>query len=195
MIVIIAATGNNLMSIENAIKRLGHPVTVSNDIDTINKATHVILPGVGTSKMGMRQLEHYGLIPIIRQLTCPVLGICLGMQLLFDYSEEDNMACLGIIQGRIKALRASTDYPIPHMGWNQLQWLIETPLCQRVPSDGYVYFVHGYAAELSEGCLAQTEYSQPFTAVVQHHNFYGMQFHPEKSARVGAQLLENFCAL
>lgn len=193
MIVIIAAMGTNLMSMENAIARLGFAVSITNDIDTIQKASHVILPGVGTSKMGMRQLAEHGLVSVVQQLSCPVLGVCLGMQLLYSYSEEDHTECLGVMEGRIRPLVAQKEYPCPHMGWNRLHWREDSLLSTSIPSNSYVYFVHSYAAEVSEYCLAETYYSQPIAAVVQKDNFFGMQFHPEKSAKVGAQLLKNFC--
>ena len=195
MIVIVSATGSNLNSIKTAIERLGHQVTVSNDIDVIDQASHVILPGVGTAQLGMRQLKINKLVDVIRQLTCPVLGICLGMQLLFEYSFESEVECLGVIPGCIHPLQTDIDLPIPHMGWNTIEWVVETPLANGISEGSYVYFIHSFAVSVSQQCLARTKYGIAFASIVQKDNFYGMQFHPEKSGRIGSQLLANFCAL
>ncbi|WP_367605745.1 imidazole glycerol phosphate synthase subunit HisH [Legionella sp. W05-934-2] len=195
MIVIIEATGTNLTSIKTAIERLGHVVVISNERKIINKASHVILPGVGTAQMGMRQLQQCQLTEFIPQLSCPVLGICLGMQLLFDYSSENDVACLGVIPGGIDPLRATPSHPVPHMGWNQVQWVVKSALSQGIDNSDYFYFVHSYAASITDSCIAQTEYSTAFASIVQKDNFFGVQFHPEKSGKVGSQLLRNFCSI
>ena len=193
MIVVISATGSNLGSVTNALKRLDKEFEISNDVNHIKNASHVILPGVGTAQMGMQNLARLDLIDVIKSLKVPVLGICLGMQLLFEYSQESNIACLGIIPGVIKSLSEKKDFPIPHMGWDTLNWKKESALRKAVDENVHVYFVHSFAAPINETTLASCDYTEEFSVVVQKDNFYGMQFHPEKSSTVGLQLLKNFC--
>lgn len=195
MIVIIAATGTNIGSITNALTRLNYPFCVSNEPSVIDKASHIILPGVGTAQAAMKNLQQENLVAHIQALKVPVLGICLGMQLLFEHSAEGDVVCLGVIPAKIVPLVSSNKYPSPHMGWNRLYWQSETDLSTDVPSGSYVYFVHGYAAALNEHTLALSTYSMPITAIVQKDNFFGMQFHPEKSSEVGLKVLNNFCNL
>ena len=195
MIAIIDVTGNNLTSLANAIARLGHAAVLTHSPEDIKQASHVILPGVGSAGPAMQALHLHHLIPIVNQLTQPLLGICLGMQLLFERSEEDNVVCLGLIPGDIQQLPYMDGYPVPHMGWNQLQWTNDSPLQQGVDPNDSVYFVHSYAAPLNEYTVARCQYSHEFAAVVQRNNIYGMQFHPEKSADTGLTLLNNFLML
>ncbi|PWY55601.1 imidazole glycerol phosphate synthase subunit HisH [Legionella qingyii] len=194
MIAIIDVSGTNLTSLANALKRLGFDYQLTHDAKVINKASHVILPGVGTAAYGMNALRQYDLIDVITSLEQPLLGICLGMQLLFEHSEENNVRCLGIVPGTIQRLPRQENYPVPHMGWNQLQWCTETFLQQGLIEQDYVYFVHSYALGESKYALAYCEYSEPFTAIIQKNNIWGMQFHPEKSAETGMRLLNNFCS-
>jgi glutamine amidotransferase len=195
MIAVIDVSGTNLASLGNALQRLGCDYVLTHDSKEIQQATHVILPGVGTASYGMKALRDYELIDVIGSLTQPLLGICLGMQLLMDYSEEGQVHCLGLIPGRVELLKKKEFFPVPHMGWNQLNWAKESPLQNGVNAADYVYFVHSYVLLQSEHTLATCHYDNEFTAVCNKNNVYGMQFHPEKSAAVGMRLLKNFLSL
>jgi len=195
MIVIVGATGTNYTSILSAVRRAGYDAIVSDDIDVIAKASYVVLPGVGHAEYAMARLVDKNLSEEIKTLKQPVLGICLGMQLMFTRSEEGQTDCLGIIPDEIVALRG-IDVTLPHMGWNLLQFSDnKNPLALDLPSKAYVYFVHSYAAKFSPYTVATTTHGESFSAIVKYKNFYGMQFHPERSGRVGQQLLENFLKL
>jgi glutamine amidotransferase len=191
MIAVIDVGGNNLTSLGNALQRLGYYFTYTHSAKELLKASHVILPGVGSASSGMEALHANNLITTLRQLTQPFLGICLGMQLLFEQSDEGNVEGLGLIPGKVRQLNYKHGFPVPHMGWNRLQWKKASYL-QSNCKDDYVYFVHSYAVPISSRTLAGCEYTEEFTAVVQQDNIVGMQFHPEKSAAVGLQLLNNF---
>lgn len=198
MIAIIDVCGNNLSSICNALERLGFGYQLTHDPEVIEQASHVIIPGVGSAKIGMQALINYDLVDVIRQIKQPLLGICLGMQLLLEYSEEGDVDCLGIIPGVARRLQARANYPVPHMGWNNLEWTRETPLNKGLSARAYVYFVHSYALikeSLAVNELASCQYSERFSAIIQQGNRYGMQFHPEKSAETGITLLRNFLQL
>ncbi|MFJ1267964.1 imidazole glycerol phosphate synthase subunit HisH [Legionella lytica] len=195
MIAVIDVSGNNLTSLGNSLSRLGFDYVLTHDAQQIRNASHVILPGVGTADYGMSSLQNHGLVEVLKSLTQPLLGICLGMQLLLDFSEESEVDCLGLIPGRIKRLRPENDFPVPHMGWNQLQWCQDSPLQRGLSEHDYVYFVHSYALTTQEYALARCEYSEQFTAIVNKDNVWGMQFHPEKSAQTGMLLLKNFLEL
>jgi len=196
MIAIIAACGTNIASVHFALNRLGYEATLTNDIKIIKSASHVILPGVGNAAHAMRQLQKEQLIDVIPQLTQPVLGICLGLQLLFTSSAEGNVSGLGIFAGEITPLAAKPDYTLPHMGWNQLTIKKpDDPLMAGIDNQDYVYFVHSFAAPIADYTVAVTDYSQPFTAIVHQDNFYATQFHLERSAAVGAKILANFLSL
>jgi glutamine amidotransferase len=190
--VIIPSCGSNLASLQFALERLGAQVPLTEDHARIRAASHVILPGVGAAAPGMARLRAAGLVELIPTLTQPVLGICLGMQLLFARSEEENTPCLGIIDAVVRRLPASPDLPVPQMGWNDLEPVGPCPLLRGVAPGAYAYFVHSYAAPPGEYTRAMTTYGQPFAAVIEQGNFYGTQFHPERSSRVGAQILDNF---
>ena len=195
MIAVIDVTGNNLRSLTNAIDRLGYECMLTHDPEALSKASHVILPGVGAAKAAMQALKEKQLIYPLRQLTKPLLGICLGMQLLLEHSEEGDVDCLNLVPGRIKRLPKRADHPVPHMGWSRLDWTKTTPLSQDLEAQDYVYFVHGYALFESEHTLANCRYATDFTAILRYKNRYGMQFHPEKSAETGLKLLNNFLKL
>ena len=195
MIAIIDVTGNNLTSLANAVQRLGFDFILTHSAVKIKQASHVILPGVGAAVPAMKALQETNLVPILKQLTQPLLGICLGMQLLYDYSAEGNVDCLGLIPGRIERLPTFEGFPVPHMGWNHLQWCQDSPLREQLSEKDYVYFVHSYAASINEYTLARCQYHDAFAAIVQKENVFGMQFHPEKSAEPGLQLLKNFLTL
>ena len=195
MIAVIDVCGNNLTSLVNALKRLELNYQLTHDSKQIQQASHVILPGVGTATYGMNALRDYNLVDVITRLNQPLLGICLGMQLLLDFSEEGMVDCLGLIPGRAELLSKTHDYPVPHMGWNQLQWSTESPLQKGLKPSDYVYFVHSYALKDNDHAVARCDYNEQFTAIVNKNNVYGMQFHPEKSAGIGLTLLKNFLSL
>lgn len=194
-VAIIDSGGANIASLELAMERLGVPAELTTDPQKLRAASHVILPGVGAAADCMGRLQKAGLVETIRDLKQPVLGICVGMQLLFDSSEEGDVRCLGLLPGRVRRLPDRDNLPVPHMGWNQLEFDAKTPLLNDIRPGDYVYFVHSYAAPVSELTLATTHYGEPFAAVVHRGNVYGAQFHPERSARIGAQLLRNFVQL
>jgi glutamine amidotransferase len=194
-VVIIASGGANIASLQYALARLGTPSEVSADPERIRAASHVILPGVGAAGDAMMRLRQRRLDTVIPALDQPVLGICLGMQLLFESSEEGQASCLGVIPGRAALLASAPGLPVPHMGWNTVQALRPHPLLTGLKGGDYAYFVHSYALGLSEATIASTEYGSAFSACVQWRNFHGAQFHPERSAAMGAQVLRNFLAL
>jgi glutamine amidotransferase len=190
--VIVPSCGSNLASLQFALERLGAKVPLTEDPGRIRAASHVILPGVGAAAPGMARLDAAGLVDLIPTLTQPVLGICLGMQLLFARSEEEDTACLGVIDAVVRRLPASPDLPVPQMGWNELEPVGACALLDGVPRGAYAYFVHSYAAPPGNYARALTTYGRPFAAVVEQGNFFGTQFHPERSSRVGGRILDNF---
>ncbi|MDW4577744.1 imidazole glycerol phosphate synthase subunit HisH [Atlantibacter hermannii] len=193
MDVVILDTGcANLSSVKWAIQRLGYEPQVSRDADVVLRADKLFLPGVGTAQAAMDQLHERDLIELIKACTQPVLGICLGMQLLGARSEENQgVETLGIID---EAVPKMTDFglPLPHMGWNQVYPKAGNRLFNGIEDGEYFYFVHSYAMPVNAYTIAQCNYGEPFTAAVQKDNFYGVQFHPERSGAAGAQLLKNF---
>ena len=199
-VVVIDSGGANLASLLFALERLQVAAEVSTDAARIRAATHVLLPGVGAAPDAMSRLRAKGLHTLIPTLTQPVLGICLGMQLLFDASEEApggnrETVGLGIVPGKVLRFPATPEHPVPHMGWNQLRPLQDDPLLEGIVEGDYVYFVHSYAAPVTSDTIASTDYGARFCAVVKSGNFRGVQFHPERSAGVGARFLANFIAL
>ncbi len=185
----------NLTSVSAALKRLNVNAAITKDPAVIRKASHIILPGVGAASAAMHRLEVEKLSDVIRGLTQPVLGICLGMQILFSWSEEDEgCVCLGLISGQVKRLRP-LNLPVPHMGWNKVKFCQSNPLLKNLADQSYFYFVHSYAASLGDYTQASCAYGGAFSSVVQHKNFFGCQFHPERSSTAGAQLLRNFLEL
>ena len=195
MIAVIDVTGNNLTSLVNAIHQLGFDCVLTHSHEDIIKASHVILPGVGAAPIAMQALQDHKLVELIQQLRQPLLGICLGMQLLFEHSEEGDVKGLGLINGNVQALSSTTGFPVPHMGWNRLNWCQNSLLQNGLGAADYVYFVHGFAVTVGEHTVASCQYSGEFSAIVQKNNIYGMQFHPEKSAETGLKLLNNFLKL
>lgn len=196
MITIIDSGGANIASIQFGLERLGVTAKLSNDADMIKKSSHIILPGVGSAGSVMKRLKEYSLIQVISSLTQPVLGICLGMQILFDFSEEGNIECLGLIEGRVSKLSANnSNLIVPHMGWNTLNIIDSHSIMKNVPSPSYAYFIHSYAAPIGKYTHAMTRYGDNFSAAVQHNNFYGTQFHPERSSGIGSVILKNFLEL
>jgi len=193
--VIVANGGANIASLQFALQRLEAASVVSADAAQIRAASHVILPGVGAAADAMSRLRGNRLDSLIPTLQQPVLGICLGMQLLYEASQEGDARCLGIIPGRAALLESSADRPVPHMGWNTLEIRRPCALLEGLADGDYAYFVHSYALGVSAATVASTGYGAPFSACVQWRNFYGAQFHPERSAAVGARLLGNFLAI
>jgi glutamine amidotransferase len=194
-VVIVANGGANIASLQFALERLGVASLVSAEPERIRAASHVILPGVGAAADAMMRLRRERLDQVLPTLPQPVLGICLGMQLLFEASDEGGVQCLGIIPGRAARFAEAPGRPVPHMGWNTLDIARESALLAGVGSEDYAYFVHSYALPLNPATIASTRYGAPFSACVEWKNFYGMQFHPERSAAVGARLLQNFLAI
>ena len=189
---IIDSGGANINSVKHALRRLGTEPVFTADAAIIRNANRVILPGVGAAGAAMSRLRELDLLGCIRELRQPVLGICLGMQLLFERSDEDAVECLGIIPGKLQKLQASDGLRVPHMGWNTTKAVREDPLLNGLPEDPWFYFVHSYCAPTGESTLATCTHGKPFAAIVRKQNFYGAQFHPERSARYGARLLSNF---
>lgn len=194
-VVVIENGGGNVASVRYALDRLGVASELTHDAERIRRATHVILPGVGAAKDAMHRLSAAGLERVIPTLSQPVLGICLGMQLLFESSAEGDVRCLGIVPGRAERFRDAPERPVPHTGWNQLAPVRESPLLARIAPGDYAYFVHSYALPVGPHTVATASYGAPFTALVSRGNFHGAQFHPERSARTGTQLLANFLSL
>ena len=194
-VALVDCGGANIASLRFALKRLGVEAHFTRDASEIENAARVILPGVGAAGSGMERLAAAGLEGLIPRLTQPVLGICLGMQLLYDGSSEDDTPCLGIIPGRVDLLDSSPQHTIPHMGWNQVMQRGEPGLLAGIPDGAWFYFVHSYAGPVSAGCVGETNHGRGFASVVHKDNFYGVQFHPERSGRHGARLLKNFLAL
>lgn len=197
MLAIVDSGLANLASVQNALARLGAEAVITQDPAVIAAADRVILPGVGAAQTAMQGLATRGLISVLKGLTQPVLGICLGMQMMFASSTEgEGATCLGIFDGAVTRLPDGKDGPIPHMGWNTLSFdKPDHPLLRNVAAGAYVYFVHSYAAPVSSITVAQAAYNAPFSAMVASRNFIGCQFHPEKSGAVGAAILRNFLEL
>ena len=194
-VVIVASGGANIASLQFALERLGSPSEVSADAERIRAASHVILPGVGAAADAMARLRGYRLDSLIPTLTQPVLGICLGMQLLHEASAEGETRCLGIIPGAASRFIEAPGRPVPHMGWNTLDLERGCPLLAGLTGPDYAYFVHSYALPVNEATVASCRYGNRFSACVAWGNFFGAQFHPERSAHVGARLLRNFLAI
>lgn len=190
-IAVVNSGGANISSVLHALDRLGAESQFSNDAEVIRSADRVILPGVGAAGNAMEVLHRHGLVDVIRGLQQPVLGICLGMQLLFESSEEDDASMLGLIPARLQRLPAREGLRVPHMGWNSIEASEPDPLTRSL--DGkWFYFVHSFAAPVGDWTLASSSHGAPFSAVVRRDNFSGAQFHPERSAAAGAALLKNF---
>lgn len=191
-VVLVSAGGTNLTSVVAAFKRLGVSPRVSSEPDVIRSAERVILPGVGAAAPALTRLSELGIRELLTELSQPVLGICLGMQLLYSDSEEGDTDCLGLLPGTVSRLRPGPYARVPHMGWNRLELLSRDPLLEGAGTDPYAYFVHSYAAPVTDFSLAAATHGQRFSAVVRRGNFWGTQFHPERSGRFGALILRNF---
>ena len=191
-VVLVDAGGSNIGSVRYALQRLGVDAELTGDATTIRAADRVILPGVGAAAVCMARLRELDLVDVLRTLDKPLLGVCVGVQLLFAHSEEDDTPCLGLLPGRVRKLHAAPGIRVPHMGWNTLQRRRAGSLVEGIADGDHAYFVHSYAAAVDEDCLCSSEHGQRFAAVVQRGNVAGAQFHPERSGAVGARLLKNF---
>jgi len=191
-VAIVDGGGANIASLTFALARLGVKGRLTADPGVIRAASHVILPGVGAARSAMQRLKDTGLETVIPKLTQPVLGICLGLQLLFERSEEGDSICLGVLPGAVRRFDPAAGRPVPHMGWNRVIQVRNSPLLSDIPDGSYFYFVHSYAAETGDTTVACTEYGWSFSAVVQSGNFLATQFHPERSGLLGSQVLRNF---
>ena len=202
-LVIVKYNAGNIQSVLYALERIGEEAIVTDDHTEIKDADKVIFPGVGEASSAMKYLEERGLDIVLKNLEQPVLGICLGMQLMCNYSEENDTKCLGIFDESVKwfkniqneegslGFESKGVFKIPQIGWNNI-YNLQTRLFASVPENSYCYFVHGYYAALGEHTIATTDYIQPYSSGLHKKNFYGVQFHPEKSAAVGEQILKNF---
>jgi len=194
-IVIIQYNAGNIQSVLYALERLGVQATVTDKVELIQSADKVIFPGVGEASTAMHYLQERRLDKVIANLKQPVFGICLGMQLMCTYSEENDTHCLGIFEEQVKLFKPiETNLKVPQIGWNTIGNL-KTNLFKGIDDESYAYFVHGYYAALGEHTIATTNYVQPYSSALHKDNFYGVQFHPEKSAKVGEQIIQNFLAL
>ena len=195
---IVKYNAGNIQSVLYALERIGRRAVVTDDAAVIRSADKVIFPGVGEASTAMNYLKERGLDELIRGLQQPVLGICLGMQLMCSYSEENDTECLGIFEEKVKKFEPAAEaggavagLKVPQIGWNNI-FDLKTGLFEGVPDQSYCYFVHGYYAALGEHTIARTDYVQPYSSGLHKGNFYGVQFHPEKSAQVGERILQNF---
>jgi imidazole glycerol-phosphate synthase subunit HisH len=195
-IAIIKYNAGNIQSVLFALERIGTETLVTDNPELIQSADKVIFPGVGEASTAMNYLRERKLDKLILNLQQPVLGICLGLQLLCTFSEENNTECLGVFSERVKKFKPFPDVPlkVPQMGWNDI-YDLQTDLFRGVEENSFCYFVHGYFADLGETTIAKTNYVQPYSSALHKGNFYGVQFHPEKSAKTGEQILKNFIQL
>ena len=193
-LVIIDSGGANLGSVHHALQRLGVDAPVTLDKATIRAADRLILPGVGAAAPIMQRLRESGVADLLRELRQPLLGICVGMQVLFERSAEGDTACLGLLEGAIEKIAERPGVRVPHMGWNHLHRERESPLLDGIDNADYAYFVHSYAAPVDDACIASVEHGASYAALVQRRHVAGAQFHPERSAQPGACLLRNFLA-
>ncbi|MCL6618722.1 MAG: imidazole glycerol phosphate synthase subunit HisH [Thermomonas hydrothermalis] len=191
-IAVIDAGGANFGSVCYALERLGARPQIVRDADGLRGMPRVLLPGVGAAAPAMTLLRERGFVEVLPRLEVPLLGICLGMQLLFESSEEGNVACLGLLPGRVRKLQGGPGLRVPHMGWNTLEPVVASPLLAGLDAGAYAYFVHGYAAPVTADCIAACTYGERFAAMVARGHIAGAQFHPERSAATGARLLDNF---
>ena len=193
--VIIQYNAGNIQSVLYALERLGSSAIVTDHVETIQSADKVIFPGVGEASTAMHYLKERNLDKVIKNLQQPVLGICLGMQLMCAYSSENDTPCLGIFEENVQPfIPTDPTIKVPQIGWNTIAGL-KTDLFNGVPENSFAYFVHGYYAALGAHTIATTDYVQAYSSALHKNNFYGVQFHPEKSAKVGEQIIRNFLNL
>ncbi len=191
MIALINTGCANLNSVKFAFERTNQPIEIVNDPAKLKQYSRAVLPGVGHAKAAMQRLCASGWDQAIREYDNPLLGICLGMQLLCEHTEEGDINGLGVIPGRLVELKSNTK-PLPHMGWNTLSFANDHPILTGIKSESYIYYVHSFAHEVNAASIATSEYEQRFSAIIAKDNYLGMQFHPERSAQLGATLLSNF---
>ncbi len=191
-VVLVDAGGANIGSVQHALQRLGVEALLTSDANVIRNAARVILPGVGAAGAAMHRLRELELVDTVRDLQQPVLGICVGMQILFESSDEDGTECLGMLPGKVGKLAGDAGLRVPHMGWNRLAHRTHSPLLDGIDEGAHAYFVHGYAVDSGNDCIAESHHGAAFAAVVQRGNIAGAQFHPERSAATGARFLRNF---
>lgn len=191
-VAIVDLGASNTASMRFALERLGVRPRLVSTPEQVAEAGRLILPGVGHAAFVMGRIEALGLAEAIPAFPRPLLGVCLGMQLLYEGTAEGEVACLGLFPGRVAALRPAPDRPVPHMGWNRLHRLADHPLLEGLPDGAYAYFVHSYAAGPNGPAVATADYGGPFAAVAARGNVMGTQFHPERSGAVGARILSNF---
>ncbi|PMK03902.1 imidazole glycerol phosphate synthase subunit HisH [Vibrio sp. 10N.261.55.A7] len=199
--VVIIDTGcANVSSVKFAIERLGYAVEISKEPEVVLAADKLFLPGVGTASEAMKNLQERDLVSLVKKVEKPLLGICLGMQLLGKLSQEKGqkadelVECLGLCDGEVRLLETG-DLPLPHMGWNTVTSTPNHPLFKDIEEGEYFYFVHSFAMPVGDYTIAQCDYGNPFTAAVQSGNYYGVQFHPERSSKAGSKLIQNFLEL
>ncbi|MGZ5255401.1 MAG: imidazole glycerol phosphate synthase subunit HisH, partial [Flavitalea sp.] len=190
-IVIIKYNAGNIQSVLYALERIGIQAEVTDDKEKIQRADKVIFPGVGEASTAMNYLRDRNIDQLLISLKQPVLGICLGMQLMCSSSEEGDTTCMGIFEEKVKKFNKVDEFKVPQIGWNDI-YDLKTPLFNGIPEHSYVYLVHSYYASLGEHTIATTDYISPYSTALHRDNFYGVQFHPEKSAKVGSLLLKNF---
>ena len=191
---IIKYNAGNIQSVLYALERIGFSAEVTDDIDSLRGADKVIFPGVGEASSAMKSLKESRLDELIRDLKQPVLGICVGMQLLCEHSEENDTECLGVIPVQVKRFPTNNEIKVPQIGWNNIYGL-KTPLFKDIDENSFIYNVHSYYAEDSDYTIASCNYGVEYAAAVQKNNFYGLQFHTEKSADIGERILKNFLLL
>ncbi len=194
-VAIIDGGGANIASLRFALERLGAECALAADSESIDSATHIILPGVGAAKPAMERLEQLDLVELIRKTDKPLLGICLGMQLLASGSAEEDIECIGIFPGRAQKLPVGPDTPVPNMGWCQTSATKNNPLLAGIRNGSWFYYVHSYALPVDDLTVASATHRSAFAAIMARDNFYATQFHPERSSAAGAKLLNNFLGL
>ena len=194
-VAIIDSIGSNLASLKFALDRIKVNFIVTNEVKRIRNSSHIILPGVGAARNAMNKLSQHEIIETITTLSQPTLGICLGMQIFMEHSEEDDTSCLGVFGDSCKLFENQENYPVPHMGWNTIELESSSNLSTGINSGTHFYFVHSYYVPLNSQTIASTTYSKKFSSIIQKDNFVGTQFHPEKSGEQGSILLKNFTKL
>jgi imidazole glycerol-phosphate synthase subunit HisH len=195
-VAVVDSGGTNINSVLFALERLGAPAKLTADPVEIAAASHVLLPGVGAAGPGMAKLQQKNLIPCLKELRQPMMGVCLGMQLMYERSTEGNVECLGLLKGEVRRFKDGPDLTVPHMGWNDVRPARsgDALLAGLVPSE-QAYYVHSFFAPVTDDTVATCDYGVPFAAMVHRGNLYGCQFHPERSSAVGKRVLENFLAV